>query len=318
MATPLRIAGLLAKAEAVYNTDPTPTTTDDGVRLSEISSLWSTLRLTHRYPNRRDDVANGSIIPPGPGNRVGRIVEMSIVVDATGFGAAYSAANKPQVTALMRATQHSETVDTTASSESVTYAPVSTSHESATVWAYAGGELWKVTGCRGTMAFIVNAGQLIGFRFDLTGILSAEPTTVALPAITYTAQVPPAAVGATLTIGGVSFDTFTAEFTQNAEVQVLDDVTATDGVSEVACPEMLPALSVTARLPSIATYNRFSKSHTPTGETVAVAIGSTQYNRVKLNATSAAYLEDPENAADGKFVAVRLPYQLTDYEIVFD
>src|SRR5688500_19781077 len=120
---PARQVGILAKAETVYNTDSVPTVSANGVRLADWSSV--SVRLTHKYANRRDDAVTGSMNKAPPAARTGRIVELSFVADASGYGAAYSAVNKPTISPLMRACAHSETVVTTASSESVAYAPVS-------------------------------------------------------------------------------------------------------------------------------------------------------------------------------------------------
>ncbi len=47
-------------------------------------------------------------------------------------------------------------------------------------------------------------------------------------------------------------------------------------------------------------------------------MGSTQYNRIKMDAPSAAYVEDPSHTDQDSFAGLDLLYQLTDFDILFD
>lgn len=321
MPTPLRLDGLLAKEESTYGTDPTPTVGDDGVRISD--RVWNQLTPEYAFPNRRDDVASGSLIPVRPAARTGRIVTLEFGVEAKGAGSAYSSSTpvRPEMDPLFIACARSRTHDDTVSAEKVDYDPADTGHGSATIWAYAGGKLFKVVGCRGNCVLEVNGGQIPIFRFTMQGMLLVDPTEVALPAITYDAQVPPAAVSVSLSIGtgpwSPRFTSFRYDF--GNQVQRLDSGNAADGVDGFHISRIEPTIQLSAEADALSDYDPYTTSQDVTaGEDVDLTLGDTQYNRVKLDVNTGAWLETPAHAEDNEFAAWDLTYQLTDDTVTFD
>ena len=166
---------ILTKVESTYGTDAVPTSTDALlVRTLEITPLLA-------------DVKNRDLVRPYLGNyevllaqtRVG----IKFEVELQGSGAAGSA---PKFSAVLKACGLSETIVATTS---VTYAPVSTSFSSATIYYYVDGVFHKLTGCRGTVDLVCKVGEIPYFAFDMIGIYNS-PSDVALPSATYTQSAP--------------------------------------------------------------------------------------------------------------------------------
>jgi hypothetical protein len=69
----------------------------------------------------------------------------------------------------------------------VTYAPVSASFSSCTIYYNIDGVLHKVTGCRGTYVLNAAVGEIPTIEFTMTGIYNT-PTDTAAPTATYSNQ----------------------------------------------------------------------------------------------------------------------------------
>jgi hypothetical protein len=315
VATPLRLDGLLAKIESTYGTDPTPVAATDGVRVSE--RVWSTIAIEHVFLGQRNAAA-GSLSPIAPAARKGRKVTMEIAWEARGTGAAYSASVLPEADPLFRACGTARTDDFTAGSEIITYAQADTGLESCTIYAYAGNKLFKVVGCRGSIRWPVEVGGLGIIRFSMEGILTAAPTEVALPSVTYDAVIPPPAVGMSLTVAAWSPDVLSAEFDQAATIARIDSANAADGIVSFDISEVTPVYNLSAKAPAISTYDPYTIMQAATAQTISQTLGSVQYNRMKLDVTSAAYLQSIAHSDQDGFAGIDLVYALTSFALKFD
>jgi hypothetical protein len=317
MPTPLRLDGILAKIESQYGTDPTPTVADDGVRVSD--RVWNNLRPERAFPNLRETTASGSLITSPPALPQGGMVSMTFGVEFIGAGSAYAAGNLPVMDPLLRACGLTRTDDFTGGTENVEYAPASTGHASCTIWAYAATKLYKVVGCRGTFRWPINPGQLSPLLFEMQGILSADPTEVSLPAITYNAAVPPAAVNMSLQIAGAWTPNFqVAELALGAQVQRQDSGNATNGIREFAIPAFDPRFTMTAETVPLTTYNPGSAVTARTSQAIAGTLGSAQYNKGDIVVAASYLLNDPDPAVFNDFTAWALEYKLQDLILRFD
>ena len=167
---------ILAKTETTYGTDVTPAGADAVlVRNLDITPMQS-------------DVVSRDLVRPYMGNSDQLIantrVECSFEVELAGSGTAGTA---PRFGALLKACGLSETV---VASTSVTYAPVSSSFSSATIYYNVDGVLHKITGARGNVEMNCALGQIPVLKFTMTGIYNA-PTDTAAPTATYTNQATP-------------------------------------------------------------------------------------------------------------------------------
>jgi len=167
---------LLAKAEATYGTDSSPAGTDAVlVREMEITPLQS-------------DTVDRELIRPYLGASQQLLantrVEITFQVELAGSGTAGTA---PRFGSILKACGFSETI---VSSTSVTYAPVSSSFSSVTLYYNVDGVRHKLTGCRGNFTLNGTVGEIPYIEFTMTGIYNA-PTDTALPSATYTNQAVP-------------------------------------------------------------------------------------------------------------------------------
>lgn len=168
---------ILAKTETTYGTDPTPTGAANAilVRSLEITPLQA-------------DAVSRDLIRPYLGNSPQLLaqtrVEVTFEVELAGSGAAGTA---PAYGPVLKACGLSETV---VASTSVTYAPVSSSFSSVTLYFHNDGIRHKVTGARGTFTLNAEVGQIPTISFTLTGIYNA-PTDTATPTPTYANQADP-------------------------------------------------------------------------------------------------------------------------------
>ena len=111
-------------------------------------------------------------------------VEVTFEVELAGSGTAGTA---PAYGPVLKACGLAETV---VASTSVTYAPVSASFSSCTLYFHNDGIRHKVTGCRGTWSMSAEVGAIPFITFTMTGIYNA-PTDETLPSPTYANQAAP-------------------------------------------------------------------------------------------------------------------------------
>ncbi|GAP38784.1 phage tail tube protein [Piscinibacter sakaiensis] len=168
---------VLVKIEATVGTNALPTGAANAVEVDSISISPFEAKTVDRRPVR--PYFGGAKKLTASGN-----VKVEIEVPLSTSG---SPGVVPQWDALMQICAASSTVVATTS---VTYAPVSASMKSATVFVNIDGNNHIVTSCRGTWAMTVNAEGVPMLKFSLTGIYNAM-AAAALPAVTYTGNAEP-------------------------------------------------------------------------------------------------------------------------------
>jgi len=177
---------ILLESEGTYGTDPTPTGADAVlVRDLNIVPLQS-------------DVVSRDLVRPYLGASEQLLantrVECTFSVELAGSGTAGTA---PRYGKALLACGMSETV---VAATSVTYAPVSASFGSCTIYYNIDGVLHKVTGARGTFTINGAVGEIPTIDFTFTGIYNT-PTDTALPSVTYGDQATPVVFKAGNTTG---------------------------------------------------------------------------------------------------------------------
>jgi hypothetical protein len=310
------VQGVLVKKEVTYGTDPTPVAADNGVRIVE--AVWPNMDHEYLFLNERES-ASGGLLPIAPAPPKGRMYRVNLTWDGRGLGSAYGASDLPEASPLFQACGMSETVDATPSSESVTYTQQDSAHESCTIWIYADGKLFKLVGCRGTMRWPLNAGEFGKFVFEMQGKLSADPTTVSLPAITYDSTIPPTAISAGLSIAAWDPDVISAEFVLNAGVVNLPSANAADAIAEIAINAAKAEITANVFSPPLTDYNAWNVlDNLSAGANLDWTLGATQYNRIKMDVSGAGYIRPFSHASQDEFTTLDLRYLLTDYDIIFD
>lgn len=167
---------ILLETETVYGTDPTPDGAD--------AVLVRDLNITPQ----QSDVVGRDLVRPYLGASEQLLantrVECTFSVELAGSGTAGTA---PRYGKALLACGMSQTV---VAATSVTYAPVSSSFGSCTIYYNIDGVLHKVTGARGTFTINGAVGEIPSIDFTFTGIYNT-PTDTALPAVTYGNQATP-------------------------------------------------------------------------------------------------------------------------------
>jgi hypothetical protein len=182
---------LLAKEEAIYGTDPTPTVAANAIEAKNVKVNYMGDLL------ERDNVrSNISPVSPVVGKRW---VEVSFDIELKGSGTKGTAG---RIGDLLEACSMAETAS---AGSSVVYVPTSSSQKSVTLWIYdndsASAVLHKVTGAMGNFSIKLTAGQYGVISFAFKGKYNA-PTDVALTvAPTYESTTPPIVESAVFTLG---------------------------------------------------------------------------------------------------------------------
>lgn len=255
---------ILAKIESVYNTDPVPTGAANAILVED--PKWSFAgRRAERKPLR-------SSIAPLKGLYAGALLNVEFNVELKGSGAAGTA---PEIGVLLRACALGETI---VASTSVTYKPVSTGHESCTIYLYEDGLLYKVTGCRGNLSAALKTGDKGVLSFKFTGHFSG-PTDVALATPTYNATVPVPLINVPFSIGSYSAVISALNFDLGHTLATPDNIAAADGYAAVQITARKVTGSLDPEATLVATYDWVGKWKAGTGQALTTgAIGSAAGN----------------------------------------
>jgi len=319
-----RLTGMLAKVETTYGVDPTPVVGTDGVRLS--GNFWNVIKPSYAWTNERFDAATGTIFPVTAALPRGSQADLDVLVEVKGPGIAYSASIKPEDDPLSQACGWSSVFSGGAGSEIVTNALLSSAHKSCTIYGYAGGMLYKLHGCRGTMNQIYQAGVLVARRYQMKAKW-ASVTATAQPTITsYDTTSPVATVNCGLSLGPYDPTWEQAEFIQGANVQRFDSGNEADGISFfdwLTLGDGFPAFEITVQGPDdgtgkwdTANFNPWADATARTSRAIDATVGSAQYNRQVLTIAS-TYVSLPENQEVHEAAAVKLRYTITDPNMTF-
>lgn len=284
---------ILAKAESTYGTDSSPAGADAVlVRNLEITPLES-------------DVVSRDLIRPYLGNSPQLLansrVSITFQVELAGSGTAGTA---PRFGALLKACGMSETVVATTS---VTYAPVSSSFSSATVYFNNDGVLHKATGCRGSFSLNLAVGEIPTIDFTMIGIYNA-PTDTAAPTTTYANQAQPLVVKQGNTSG---FSLFSySGCLQSLSFDIANETIYRELVGctkEVLITNRAPSGEVVIEAPALATKDFFQIATAEQTGNLTVLHGTTAGNRVTFTAGQVDITQPTYSDMDGVQM-LNIPY----------
>jgi hypothetical protein len=219
----LRISNevILAKTESSYGVDPTPVVATNSILIRNANLTLEGLRMNDRAAIR------GSI---GQLQKVygGALARITFECEVKGSGTAGTA---PEIGPLLEACGMDETI---VAVTSVTYQPVSTGHESVTIYYFEGGRKRHViTGCRGTATIRVEAGGIMLIAFEFVGH-HAIPSDQTQPVPVYNSTVPRAALGMAVSVNGVTAIVAKSwEFSLNNVIAMPPSLAATDGYGDI-------------------------------------------------------------------------------------
>lgn len=287
---------ILAKAEATYGTDSTPAGTDAVlVRNLDVTPLSG-------------DLVSRDLIRPYLGNYDQLIARTSVAisfeVELAGSGTAGTA---PRYGAILKACGMSETI---VASTSVTYAPVSSSFSSVTIYFNVDGVLHKLTGCRGDVTMSCAVGQIPTLKFSMTGVYNS-PSDTAQPAVTYSAQATPL-VFRQGNSSAFSFFSYSGVL-QSVEFNMANSIVYRElvgGTKEALITDRKPAGTVMIEAPTITTKDFFTAAlGTATGN-LTFLHGTTAGNKVTFTASQVDVL-NPTYQDQDSVMMLSVPYVAT-------
>lgn len=288
-----RKRAILAKIESVYGTDPTPTGSANAILVKNLDVVPLAADVVSRdliraYLGEFDQlVAN-------------KHVECSFEVEIAGSGAAGTA---PAYGPLLRACGMSETVD---AGVDVTYAPISATFESVTIYYNVDGILHKVTGARGTVQLDITAGQIPVYKFKFVGIYNA-PTDTALPTCDYSDFINPLVANNTNTTG-FSFFGVSSLVLQSLVMDVNNvvDYRALIGSEYTQITDRRSNGELNFEAPALATLNVFTTALGTATGALAITHGTAAGNIVAI-AAPAVDVSNPSYADDNGVAMVKCP-----------
>ena len=306
----LRLDGVLAKNQPTIDVDSVPVVGTDAVRVSQ--RVFSRLTYDHLFENLRSDVASGSIIPVKPALPRGRHARLDIFWEVKGAGSDIP----PEAAALLRACRMAETDGTALWS----YTQASSSHEMASVYAYAGGYLFKLINCRGRLVIPLLVGEILVFQMTVMGVLAAEPAETALPGgFVYDSNEPIAGVNSGLTVNGVSLDWLSGNIDPfGNDVQPLLSGNAADGIREFDSGECEPTMQLLCRAVALSSYDPYALLKARTTQAVLATWGTAQWNRVKLVSGTNVCLRSVRHTDSQGFADWDLGFHLEGLVLQFD
>jgi len=257
------------KTESSYGTDPTPTGGSNAILVRDLNI----------EPVQSDEVSR-DLIRGYLGNYETLLsntrVNVSCDVEMVGSGAA---GTEPAYAPLLKACGLAVT---TVSSTSNTYAPVSASFGSVTIYTNIDGVRHKVTGCRGTFSINCELNQIPVISFSMTGIYSA-PTDTAAPTCTYNATKPllfKTGNTSAFSIFGYAGALQSWSFDMNNETVVRQLV---GGTQEVMITDRKPSGSATVEAVALSAHNFFTDATGSSTGTNTFLHGDTAGNKITVS-----------------------------------
>jgi hypothetical protein len=298
MAKLYRKRTVLIKVESTYGTDSTPTGTDAcQVRNLEVTPVQS-------------DIVSRDLIRPylgaSPQLIANNRVQVTFEVEYAGSGTAGTA---PRYGSLLKACGFSETI---VASTSVTYAPVSTSFSSVTMYYSTDGVRHKVTGARGTYSLNLTANQIPVINFTMTGQYVA-PTDTADPTPTFTTQATPKIFNDTNTTAFTLFSETDLPL-QSCQLDIGNEVVYRELINsdkEVLIVNRSGSGTLAIEMPTLASHDFFADAIASTTGDLSIVHGTAGGNIVTLaSAANAISLGAPAYSEDSGIVMLNLPYTL--------
>jgi len=263
---------LIAKIESAYGTDPTPVGGSDAIQVTnlEVTPIESDNAQAASLQGFIGNSTRGTIV-------ANKRVSVTFDVELAGSGTAGTA---PAFGPLLKACGLSETV---VAATSVTYAGVSSSFDSATIYCFYDGTRHKITGARGTVSFNMTAGQFPVASFVMTGIYNAPDDTALSGTFTVANQ------AAALEINDTNVTTATFHGVTSVRLESLDlalnnEVFYHETVSsqEVLITNRAPGGTAVIEAPAVGTTDYFAKATAVATGNSSFVIGATGGNIITL------------------------------------
>ena len=265
---------LIAKIESTYGTDPSPVGGSDAIQVTnlEVTPIESDNVQAAAYQGFIGNSTRSTLV-------ANKRVSVTFDVELAGSGTAGTA---PAFGPLLKSCGLSETI---VSSTSVTYAGVSSSFDSATIYCFYDGTRHKITGARGSVSFNFTAGQFAVASFNFIGIYNAPDGTALSGSFTVANQ------AAALEVNDTNMTTATFHGVTSARIESFDLALNNELIyketasnKEVIVTNRAPGGTAVIEAPAVGTTDYFAKAVGVTTGSTSLVLGATGGNIVTLNA----------------------------------
>jgi hypothetical protein len=265
---------LIAKLETTYGTDPSPTGGSNAIQVTnlEVTPIESDNVQAASYQGFIGNSTRGTLV-------ANKRVSVTFDVELAGSGTAGTA---PAFGPLFKAAGLSETI---ISSTSVTYAPVSSSFDSATIYCFYDGTQHKITGARGTVTFNMTAGQFAVASFQFIGIYNAPDGTALSGSFTVANQAAALEVNDT-NVTTATFHGVTSSRIESFDLALNNELLYKESASnkEVLITNRAPGGTCVLEAPAIGTTDFFAKAVAVATGASSLVLGATPGNILTLSA----------------------------------
>lgn len=238
----------------------------------------------------------------------GALLGFQFAVELKGSG---SAGVAPQALGdLLQACGMSETV---VASTSVTYKPLSdlSLHKSVTIGLRQGGNYRIAKGCRGTVSFTFNAGEIVKANFNMVGKIESE-SAAAAPAPSFEAGTPPPFLNAAFTIAGTEFPIAVLTLDLANTLSIAPDPNEPDGFGAIRITARATRGTIDPEEQLISTKDFVGTLRTGTSQAIATGvIGSTAGNRFALT-VPLAYFRNVQYADREELIVTSIEFGAED------
>ena len=251
---------LIAKIESTYGTDPSPVGGSDAIQVTnvEVTPIESDNVQASAFQGFIGNSTRGTLV-------ANKRVAVTFDVELAGSGAAGTA---PAFGPLLKSCGLSETI---VASTSVTYAGVSSSFDSATIYCFYDGTRHKITGARGSVTFNFTAGSFPTASFTMVGIYNAPDDTALSGTFTVANQAAALEVNDT-NVTTATFHGVTEVRLESLDLALNNNVIYKETASsqEVFIVDRAPGGTAVIEAPAVGTTDYFAKA-------TAVATGNSSF-----------------------------------------
>ena len=288
---------LIAKIESTYGTDASPVGGSDAVQVTnlEVTPIESDNVQAATYQGFLGNATRGTLV-------ANKRVSVTFDVELSGSGTAGTA---PAFGPLLKSCGLSETI---VSSTSVTYAPVSSSFSSATIYCFYDGTRHKITGARGTVSFNLTAGQFAVASFQFIGIYNAPDGNALSGAFTVANQAAAIEVNDT-NVTTATFHGVTSSRIESFDMALNNELLYKETASnkEVLITNRAPGGTAVIEAPAVGTTDFFAKAVASATGSTSLVLGATPGNIVTVNAAQTD-ITGCSYADTNGVIALSMPY----------
>lgn len=218
---------ILLKIETTQGTDAVPTAALDALLVEDIGWSYAGARMVERNPVKGTLGKFQSVF-------AGTLMEMTFKAEIKGSGVL---GTPPEIGPALRGCAIGETI---VASTSVSYSPVSTGHESVTIYYFEDGSRYDILGALGAPNINLPVGEVGMVEFTFTGHV-VGPIDIALPTGTFDAIEPAPVIAGAFSALGFSAVINALSLDLGNEISTPADFNAADGYSNVFIADNDPA-----------------------------------------------------------------------------